>query len=94
MFALKLFKMAANQTECSLLEQNYVIKFLVVEKCKPCEIYWRVCNVYGEAYFSQKMFTNKLNITVHRVETQFLSGEEKKNPGLAKKVMLIIFWDM
>ena len=31
-----------------------VIKFLVTEKWRPCEIYRRMCNVYGEAGFSQQ----------------------------------------
>ena len=41
-FVLRLFKMAANQTECFTLEQRSVIKFLLVEKGKPCEIYRRM----------------------------------------------------
>ena len=45
--------MAANQTECSRIEQKFVIKVLVAEKCKLCEIY-RMCNVYRKACFSQK----------------------------------------
>ena len=35
---------------------------MVAEKCKPCEIYRRICDDYGEAHFSQKMFTNGLNM--------------------------------
>ena len=54
--------MTANQTECSRLEQRFVIIFLVAEKCKPCEIYKRTCDVYQEACFGQKMFTNGLNM--------------------------------
>ena len=43
--------------------QRFVIKFLVVEKCKPCEINKRVWDVYREACFGKKkMFTNGLNI--------------------------------
>ena len=38
-FVLKLFKKVENQTEYSRLEQRSVIKFLLAEKCKPCEIY-------------------------------------------------------
>ena len=53
-FILRIFKMAANQTESSRLEQRSVIKFLVAEKCKPCEIYRRMSDVYGEACFSEK----------------------------------------
>ena len=41
--------MVANQ-----LEQRSVIKFFVVIKWKLCEIYIRMCDVYGEASFSEK----------------------------------------
>ena len=41
--------MVVNQTECSRL----VIKSLVAEKYKPCEIYRRMCDVYGKACFNQ-----------------------------------------
>ena len=54
-------------------------EILVAEKCKPYEIYRRMCDVYGEAYFRKKKFTNGLNVilplqtwsqkTVHQVET-------------------------
>ena len=43
------------------LGQRSVIKFLVAEKSKPCEIYRRMCDVYGEACFSQNIFPNELN---------------------------------
>ena len=33
---------------------NSVIKSLVVEKDKACEIYIRMCNMYKEACFSSK----------------------------------------
>ena len=61
-FLLRLFKIAADQTVCSKLEGRSVIKYLLAEKCKPCEIYWRMCDVHGEACFSQRMFTNGLNM--------------------------------
>ena len=48
MFTLRLFKMVENQTEYSRLEQRSVIKFVMAEKCKSCEIYWRTCDVNGE----------------------------------------------
>ena len=54
--------MAINQTECFSFEQRSVIKSLVAEKCKPCEICKRMCDVYREEYFSPKNFTNWLNI--------------------------------
>ena len=45
-FVLKLFKMVTNQTECH--------KFLVAKKYKQCEIYRRMCDVYGGACFHKK----------------------------------------
>ena len=41
--------MPENKTECSWLEQRSVMKFLLAEKYKPCEIYRRMYDVYGEA---------------------------------------------
>ena len=88
-FVLRKFKTATNQTEHSRFEQRSLIKFLVAEKCKPCEIYRRTCDVYREAYFSKnkKGFTNWLNInlplqdwvkkTIHGVETYRFSGKKK-----------------
>ena len=93
--------MVANQTACSKLEQRSVIKVLVTEKGKPSEIYRRMCDAYGEASFSQKMFINSLNMslplrfwvekTVHGMRAHWLSGNEKV-PGSAvrKKVMLTV----
>ena len=40
--------MAANQIECSRLEESSVIEFLVDEKRKPCGIYRKICT---EKYF-------------------------------------------
>ena len=52
-FMLMLFKISANQINQFRLVQRSVMKFLVAEKCKLCEIYWTICDVYGEACFSQ-----------------------------------------
>ena len=52
------------------LEQRSVIKFLVAEKCKPCEIYRRLCDVYETASFSQK---NVYKWTKHKFATTTLS---------------------
>ena len=41
------------ENQCSRLEQWSVIKYLVAEECKPCEIY-RMFYVYREVYFSHK----------------------------------------
>ena len=48
--------MAATQTECFRLGQKSVIKFFVAEKCKPCEIYERMYDVYGDSCFSKKKY--------------------------------------
>ena len=64
---LKRFENIQNRgkSECTRLEQRSIIKFLLVEKCKPCEIYNRLCDVYGEAYFSKKkIFPNGLNVAL------------------------------
>ena len=61
MFVLGLFKMAANTTRCSKLEKWCVIKFFVIEKCKPSEISWKVFDMYREEYFDKTIliiFTN------------------------------------
>ena len=81
--------------EYSILEQRSVIRVLVAEKCKPYEIYERMCDVNEEAYFNQKMFTNQLNIglpqqarvemTVHGMETHWLSCKEKVSGSAVSK---------
>ena len=40
------------------------INYLMTENCKPYKIYQRMCDVYREACFSQKMFTNGLNMVL------------------------------
>ena len=53
-FVLKQFKLVANQRNSSTIGQGSVIKSLVAEKCKSCEIYPRMCDAYREACFSKK----------------------------------------
>ena len=93
--------------ENSRLEQRSVIKFMLAEKCKPCDIYKWMSNVFQEARSRKKnIFINVLNMrlalqawiekTVHEVETHWQSGKEKV-PGAAvskKQVMLTVFRDM
>ena len=43
--------MVKNQTR---FEQRHVMQFLVAEKCEPCEIYRRICNMDDEVWFSPK----------------------------------------
>ena len=63
------------------------MKFFVAKKCKPFEIYWKMCDVYGKACFSQIIFPKSLlrswvEKTVNEVETYWLSGKENV-PGAA-----------
>ena len=51
---LAYLKMAENQTESFRLEQRSVIRFLMAEKYKPCEIYRKMCNMYGEDFLLKK----------------------------------------
>ena len=56
-----------SKSECSRLEQRLVIKFLMPEKCKLCEIYRRMCDVYGGVCYSKKkMFKNQLATLLER----------------------------
>ena len=63
--------MVANQY--SKLEQRSVINFLLAEKCKPCEIYRRICNVYGETCFSEKSVHKSAR---HEFATKSLSQKD------------------
>ena len=63
--------MVASQTE--YLKQRSVIKFMVAEKCKPCEIYRRMCDEYGEACFSQR---NIYKLAKHGIATMILSQKD------------------
>ena len=85
--------MAVKQRECSKFEQRSFIKRLLAEKCKWFEIYWRKCNVCGEADFSKKEFINGLNMvfhcvvkTVHGMETHWFSHLVSKR-GHAESVL-------
>ena len=64
------------------LEQRPVNKVLVFEKCKLYEIYWRICDLYWEACFNQKILINGLNMgvsakTLSRKDSHWLSSKEK-----------------
>ena len=56
---MKLFKIAKNQTVDVRLKQRFVITFLVAENCKSCEIYRRMCDIYGETCFSKNKYLQK-----------------------------------
>ena len=72
-----------------------VIKCLIAENFKPWKIYRRVCDMFREACFSQKMFPNELNMglplydwvkkTLHRMETHWLSDKEKVPGAITSK---------
>ena len=84
-----------------MLEQRSDIKSLVAEKCKLCEIYWRICDVFRETYFSQKMFANRLNMfTTSSLNGKDIPWRENTDPKVMKKsqvqqsikkVLLIVF---
>ena len=52
--------MVANQTESARLEQRSVIKFLLAEKCKQCEIYKTMCDVYREIWAEHRFTITSL----------------------------------
>ena len=91
--------------EYSRLEQRSIIKFFLEEKCKPCEMYRRMCDVYGKACFNSRILTNELNMglplgtcaekTVHEVKTYWHSGKVKVSAAVpVRRDMLAVFWDM
>ena len=56
MSVLRLFKMAANQSDPGLNKG-------MSSKWKPCEIYRRICDVFRLACFNQKIFQHGLATT-------------------------------
>ena len=96
--------MAVNQTKRFRLEQKSVIKSLLAEKWKPCEIYQKICDEYWEACFSQKnlykLAKDKFGITsLSRKDSTFrkmhwISGKENVlGAVVSKKIILTVFWD-
>ena len=61
-FVLGQFKMMSKFIGCFRFKQKFLIKFLLVEKCKSCEIYRRINHVYAEERFNQEIFTDGLNM--------------------------------
>ena len=105
-FSQKIFANGLNMGLPLQREQRSFIKYLLVEKCKPCEIYRRMYDLYREAYFSQR---NLHKWVKHRFATTILiqkdspwSGktltlQQKKKLWVqqsVKKVMLTIIWDI
>ena len=74
-FVLRLFKIVANLTACFKLEQRSFMKFLMAEKCKPCEIReeYVICM---EKHCLVKCFESKRQWK-HEVETHWVFGKEK-----------------
>ena len=46
--------MVANQTEYCRHEQRSLIKSFVDDRCKPCDLYKRMYDMFGEECFSKK----------------------------------------
>ena len=44
--SFKAIQNGSNQSECSRLEQRSVIKLVLADKCKPCENYRRIYDIY------------------------------------------------
>ena len=82
----KQFKMAAYKKFFSGLKQRSVTKFLLSEKCKHIEIYTRMCNAYGEACFSQMIFTGFNLDSHHRTKSkkQFIMWKHTESPAKKK----------
>ena len=62
---------------------------LVAVKCKPCEIYWRMSDMYRKNVWDKKMLTNGLDMSLplqawvkNTVEMSWLFDKEKF-PGAA-----------
>ena len=82
-----------------------VIKFLLAEKCKQCEICIKIRDVYREAGISQNMFTNRLNMSLRlqvwiektvmkRKYTDFQVKKKFWEQQSGKKVILTVFWGL
>ena len=73
--------MAANHTQCSTFEQRSVIRFMLAEKCKSCEIYRRMSDVYGETLFSQRNIQKcvKQGFATKSLSQKHSSRSEKKH---------------
>ena len=81
--------MAAYQLECSRIQQRSIIEFLLAEKCKPHEIYWKKKKKKRKRKreAAKRMFTNGLRIslqlwiwikrTAYGVEAHCVSGKDK-----------------
>ena len=93
-----IFKGVANQIKRSWREQRSTIKFLLAEKGKPCEIFRWKCNLYKEAYFSQKCFFHyDPELNRQYTEWKHTDSPVKKKSGAhwsIKKVIQTVFWDM
>ena len=68
-FLLRLFKMVTNQK----IEQKSIMKVLLAEKCKPCEIYCGLCDMHGKECFNHR---NLYKQAKHWFASMSLSGED------------------
>ena len=57
-----------------------IIKFFSIENRKPCKIYWRICETYGEDYFS---LTNVYKQAKHSVEKKQVDTKRGMRFGVA-----------
>ena len=104
MFSFEAIK-NSGRSNCFRLEQRSVIKSLMVKMCKPSKICIRMCNMGGELYLDQKIFTNRLNMGLplqawvkkQSIESKLTDSPVKKkfwSQQSIKKVMLTVFLDI
>ena len=85
---LRLFEIAVNQVEYSRFEQRSVIKYLLVEKYKPCEIYEKISYVQKSIRKSLQMgyhwvCLDKLESKRSSMELETTDFSIGKSPGVA-----------
>ena len=99
----KIFVLRQQIKQCSRLKQKSVIKFLLAEKCKPCEIHRRMYDVYREACFIQKnvykwakheFATMSKRKSMEWTHIDFLVKKRFWMQLSVKKVMLTVFLDL
>ena len=65
------------------IKQMSFLLILVAEKCKKCQIYGRISDVYGERSFRENMFINGQDIEIPRriwFEIQLMEWEHTDSP--------------
>ena len=72
-----------------MFEQMSVIKFLVTENCKPCEIYRRIFDVHGKTCFSKKTIYKWVKYWFATISLTWKDMERKHTDSLKKKFQVL-----